>query len=45
MINGQKIVDQPRKNDQITYDNSQKITNGQGNDYTTGFLLNYPYFK
>ena len=45
MINGQKVVDPPRNNDQIKCDKIQKITNGQGDDYTTGFLLNYPYFK
>ena len=33
------------KNDLRTYDNIQKITTGQGDDYTTGFLLDYPYFE
>ena len=28
-----------------TYDNIRKITTGQGDDYTTGCLLNYNYFK
>ena len=28
-----------------TYDNIRKITVGQQDDYTTGCLLNYPYFK
>ena len=23
----------------------EKIATGQGNDYTTGYLLGYPYFK
>ena len=27
-----------------TYNNIQKIATGQGNDYTTGCLLDYPYF-
>ena len=28
-----------------TYDNDRKITIGQGDYYTTGCLLHYPYFK
>ena len=28
-----------------TYDNIQKIATGQGDDYTTGCLLNYNYFN
>ena len=28
-----------------TYENIIKIATGKGNDYTTGCLLNYPYFK
>ena len=28
-----------------TYENIIKITTGQGDDYTTGCLLDYPYFK
>ena len=28
-----------------TYDNVQKIIIGQEDDYTTGCLLDYPYFK
>ena len=26
------------------YDNIQKITNGQGDDYTTGCLLDFPHY-
>ena len=37
--------DQPIKNDKVTYKNIRKITIGQGDDYTTGFLLDYTYFK
>ena len=33
------------KNYKRTYDNIQIITRGQENDYATGCLLNYPYFK
>ena len=39
-----KFLDQPVKNDFRTYDNIQKIAIGQGDDYTTGCLLEYPYF-
>ena len=39
------IFDQPVKNDIRTYDNIRKITAGQGDDYTTVCLLDYPYFK
>ena len=28
-----------------TYENIRKIATGQGDDYTTGCLLDYPYFK
>ena len=28
-----------------TYDNTGKITTGQGDDYTTGCLVDYNYFK
>ena len=27
------------------YDNIRKIATGQGGDYTTGYLLDYSYFK
>ena len=29
----------------ITYENIRKIATGQGDDYTTGCLLDYIYFK
>ena len=45
MIDGKNFFDQPIKNDKITYDNIRKIATGQGDDYTTGCLLDYPYFK
>ena len=28
-----------------TYENIRKISTSKGDDYTTGCLLNYPYFK
>ena len=33
------------KNNKVKYINFRKIATGQGDDYTTGFLLNYAYFK
>ena len=44
MINGESFFDQPIKNNKITYDNIRKIATGQGDDYTTGCLLDYPNF-
>ena len=37
-------TDQPIKNKKRTYENIRKIATGQGDDYTTGCLLDYPYF-
>ena len=45
MIKGQNFFDQPVKNDMRTYDNIQTIATVQGDDYTTGCLLDYPYFN
>ena len=45
MINGKNFFDQPVRNDLIIHDSMQKIVTGQGDDYTTGFLLDYNYFK
>ena len=45
MINGENLFDQPIKNNKVTYEKIRKITIGQGDDYTTGCLLDYPYFK
>ena len=45
MINGENLFNQPIKNNKITYENISKIATGKGDDYTTGCLLNYPYFK
>ena len=44
MINGKNVFDQPIKNNKVTYENIRKIATGQGNDYTTGCLLDCPYF-
>ena len=45
MIDGKNFFDQPVKNDKVTYENIRKIIIGQGDDYTTGCLLDYTYFK
>ena len=45
MINGENVFDKPIKNNKVTYENIRKIATGQGDDYTTGCLLDYPYFK
>ena len=44
MINGENVFDQAIKNNKVTYENIRKIATGQGDDYTTGCLLDYPYF-
>ena len=45
MVDGKKFLDQPINNMIKTYKNIRKITIGQGDDYTTGCLLDYTYFK
>ena len=44
MIDGRNFFDQPIKNDLKTY-NIGKIATSEDDDYTTGCLLDYPYFK
>ena len=44
-MDGRNFFDHAVKNDLTTYDNIQKLSIGQGNDYTTGCLLDYSYFK
>ena len=44
VINEENLFDQPIKNKKITYDNIRKIATGYADDYTTGCLLDYPYF-
>ena len=44
MINGENVFDQPIKNNKVTSGNIRKIAIGQGDDYTTGCFLDYPYF-
>ena len=47
MINAKNVFDQQIKNNLRTYDirTYRKIPTGQGDDYTTGCLLDYNYFK
>ena len=40
MIDGKNVFDQP-----IKCKNIRKIAIGQGDDYTTGFLLDYTLFR
>ena len=44
-VNGENVFDQPVKDNKVKYKNIRKIATGQGDDYTTGCLLDYPYFK
>ena len=47
MIDRQKFFDKPVRNDQKNYDSKafKKITTGEWDHYTTGFLIDYVYFK
>ena len=36
--------DQPIRNNKVTNENIRKIATGEGDDYATGCLLDYPYF-
>ena len=45
MIDGINFFDQSIKNYKITYENIRKIITGHEDDYTTGCLLEFIYFK
>ena len=45
MIDGRNFFDQPVKNDFKKSDSVRKIATVQGDDYSTGCLLDYNYFK
>ena len=45
MIDGENFFDQPLNSELKTYENIRKIATGKGDDYTTGCLLDYFYFK
>ena len=44
MIDGKNLFAQPIRNYKITYKNRKTVT-GRGDDYKTGCLLDYAYFK
>ena len=39
VINGKNVFNQPIKNNKVAYENIRKIATGQGDDSTTGCLL------
>ena len=45
MIDGRNFFDQPINSMSKTYENIRKIDTGKSDDYTTGCLLDYHYFK
>ena len=45
MMNGKNVFNLPVKNYLITSENIWKNATNQGDDYTTGCLLEYNYFK
>ena len=45
IIDGRNFFGQPINSMNKTYENNKKIATGKGDDYTTGCLLDYPYFK
>ena len=45
IINGKKFDDQPIDFDIKRYEEIRKLTKGQGEDYTTGCLIDYEYIK
>ena len=45
MIDGRNFFNQPINSMSKTYENIRKIPTGKGDDYTTGCLLDYSYFK
>ena len=45
MIDDRNVFDQLINSINKTYENIRKTTTGQRDDYTTGCLLDYSYFK
>ena len=45
MIDGKNFFDQPINSELKTYETIRMIATGQGDDYTTGCLLDYSYCK
>ena len=44
-IDGRNFYDQPINDSIKQYDEIRKISTGQGDDYTTGYLLDFAYFE
>ena len=44
-IDGRNVYDQPINDSIKQYDKIRKISTGQGDDYTTGCLLDFAYFE
>ena len=45
IVNGKKFYEQPIDSDLKRYQVIRKLATGQGEDYTTGCLLDYDYIK
>ena len=45
MIDDRNFFDQPINSMNKTYENIRRTATGQGDNYTTGCLLDYSYFK
>ena len=45
IIDGRNFYDQPINSNERQYDELRKVTLGKGDDYTTGCLLDYAYYK
>ena len=45
MIDSRNFFDQPINSMNKTYENIRRIATGQGDDYTSGCLSDYSYFK
>ena len=45
MTDRRKLFDERVRNDEATYNNIWKVIDGDEDDYTTCFMLDYPYFK
>ena len=45
IIDSENLFDQPVKSNIRTYENIRKITTGHGDDYITGYVFGYLYFK
>ena len=45
MIDGKNFFVQPIKNNKIAYENIRKVATGQRDDYATGWVLDYVYFR